>query len=79
MIHIEPITVAVIIGFIIGLTVGTIITGLTLTERRSARHWVVSLRLPEDLHHRLSEAATVAGCSLKAEIIKPLAGELPMI
>jgi hypothetical protein len=68
---VEPITVAVITGFIIGLTVGAIITGLVLTERWS-RHWVVCLRLPEELHRRLREEATVAGCSLKAEIINRL-------
>jgi len=70
--HIEPITVAVITGFIIGLTVGTIITGLAMMERRSSRHWTVSLRLPEDLHHRLKEAARDHRWDLKAEIINRL-------
>ncbi len=71
MIPVEPITLAVIAGFIIGLTVGTIITGLALMER-PLRHWVVCLRLPEELHRRLSEAATDDKCSLKAEIISRL-------
>jgi hypothetical protein len=72
MMHIEPITLAVITSFIIGLTVGAGIAGLVLTERRSARHWMVYLRLPEELHRRLSEAATDHECSLKAEIISRL-------
>jgi hypothetical protein len=71
MIHIEPITLAVIAGFIIGLTVGTIITGLALMER-PLRHWVVCIRLPEELYRRLREEATVAGWSLKAEMITRL-------
>jgi hypothetical protein len=51
------ITVAVLAGLIIGIAVGAVVAGLALTERRS-RHWVVvTLRLPEDLHHRLKEAA----------------------
>ena len=70
MIPVEPITLAVIAGFIIGLTVGTIITGLALMER-PLRHWVVCLRL-EELHRRLSEAPTDHKCSLKAEIISRL-------
>jgi hypothetical protein len=71
MMHIQPITVAVIIGFIIGLTMGAVIAGLVLTERR-ARHWIVYLRLPEELHRRLRDEATDHMCSLKAEIISRL-------
>ena len=71
MIPVEPITVAVIAGFVIGLTIGAIITGFVLMERRS-RHWIVCLRLPGDLHRRLREQATVAGWSFKAEIISRL-------
>jgi hypothetical protein len=71
MMHIQPITVAVIIGFIIGLTVGAVVAGLVLTERRS-RHWIVYLRLPEELHRRLRDEATDHMCSLKAEIINRL-------
>jgi hypothetical protein len=48
MMHIEPITLAVIAGFIIGLTVGAVIAGLAMMERRS-RHWIVCLRLPGEL------------------------------
>jgi uncharacterized membrane-anchored protein YhcB (DUF1043 family) len=65
------ITVAAVAGLIIGLALGAIITGLALTERRS-RHWIVCLRLPEELHRRLREQATVAGWSFKAEIISRL-------
>jgi Arc-like DNA binding dprotein len=65
------ITVAAVVGLIIGLTVGAVITGLALTERRS-RHWIVCLRLPKELHRSLREEATVAGWSLKAEIISRL-------
>jgi uncharacterized membrane-anchored protein YhcB (DUF1043 family) len=65
------ITVTAVVGLIVGLTVGAIITGLALTERRS-RHWIVCLRLPKELHRRLREEATVAECSLKAEIINRL-------
>jgi hypothetical protein len=71
MIPVEPITLAVIAGFIIGLTIGAIITGLALTERRS-RRWVICIRLPAELHRRLREEATVAGWSLKAEMISRL-------
>jgi hypothetical protein len=73
MMHIEPITLAVITGFIIGLTVGAVIAGLAMMERRS-RHWIVCLRLPGELHRRLNEAATDHMCSLKAEIISRLQG-----
>jgi hypothetical protein len=75
MMHIEPITVAVITGFIIGLTVGAIITGLVLMERRS-RHWIVCIRLPQELHRRLREEATDHMCSLKGEIISRLQASL---
>jgi hypothetical protein len=62
------ITVAAVAGLIVGLMLGAAIAGLALTERRS-RHWVVCLRLPQELHRRLREEATVAEWSLKAEII----------
>jgi hypothetical protein len=48
----------------------TIIAGLALMER--PRRWVVCIRLPEELHRRLREEATVAGWSFKAEIISRL-------
>jgi hypothetical protein len=63
------ITVAAVAGLIIGLTIG-VTAGLVLMER--PRRWVVCLRLPEELHHRLREEATVAEWSLKAEIITRL-------
>jgi Arc-like DNA binding domain len=75
MMHIEPITLAVIAGFIIGLTVGAVIAGLAMMERRS-RHWIVCLRLPGELHRKLREEATDHMCSLKAEIISRLEGSL---
>jgi hypothetical protein len=75
MIPVEPITVAVIAGFVIGLTIGAIITGFVLMERRS-RHWVVCLRLPQELHRRLREEATDHMCSLKAEIMNRLQASL---
>ena len=62
------VTIAVVVGLIIGLALGA--TGLALMER--PRWWTVCLRLPEELHRRLREEATVAGCSLKAEIINRL-------
>jgi hypothetical protein len=65
------ITVAILVALIIGLAFGSVIAGLALSERRS-RHWVVCIRLPEELHHRLREEATVAEWSLKAEIITRL-------
>ena len=65
------ITVAAVVGLIVGLTVGAVITGFALMERRS-RHWVVCIRLPEELHRRLREEATDHMCSLKAEIISRL-------
>ena len=65
------ITVAVITGFIIGLTVGVVVAGLVLMERRS-RHWIVCLRLPQELHRRLREEATDHMCSLKAEMLSRL-------
>jgi Arc-like DNA binding domain len=70
MMHIEPITLAVITGFMIGLTMGTIITALVLMEH--PRRWMVCVRLPGELHRRLSEAARDHMCSLKAEIINRL-------
>ncbi len=62
------VTIAVVVGLIIGLALGA--TGLALMER--PRWWTVCLRLPEELHRRLREEATVAGWSLKAEIINRL-------
>src|SRR5258708_35704847 len=64
------ITVAAVAGLIIGLALGALGAGLALIER--PRRWVVCLRLPEDLHHRLRVEATVAGWSLKAAIITRL-------
>ena len=61
------ITVAILVSLIIGLAFGSV-----MMERRSTRHWVVYLRLPEDLHRRLSEAATDHRWSLRAEIINRL-------
>ena len=65
------IIVVAVTGLIIGIAIGAIITGLALMERRS-RHWIVCLRLPEELHRRLREEATDHMCSLKAEIISRL-------
>jgi hypothetical protein len=45
--------------------------GAPLTMERP-RRWVVCVRLPEELHRRLREEATVAECSLKGEIITRL-------
>jgi len=66
------ITVAILVSLIIGLAFGSVIAGIAMMERRSTRHWVVYLRLPEDLHRRLSEAATDHRWSLRAEIINRL-------
>jgi hypothetical protein len=65
-------SITVVIGLIFGFTTGAIVAGLTLMDRP----WVVCVRLPEELHRRLSEAATVAECSLKAEIINRLQASL---
>jgi HicB-like protein involved in pilus formation len=51
-----------LIGLIFGFMTGAIVAGLTLMDRR----WVVCVRLPEDLHRRLSEEATAHGWSLRA-------------
>jgi hypothetical protein len=64
------ITVAVLAGLTIGLTIGAVVAGLVLMEH--PRRWVVCLRLPGELHRRLSEEATDHMCSLKAEIISRL-------
>ena len=61
------ITVAAVVGLIVGLMVGV---ALGLMGR--PRWWTVCLRLPEELHRRLREEATVAEWSLKAEIINRL-------
>ena len=65
------ITLATVAGLIIGIALGAGVAGLALMERRS-RHWVVCLRLPEELHRRLRQEATGAGWSLKAQIINRL-------
>jgi hypothetical protein len=65
------ITVAAVVGVIIGIALGATVGGLAMMERRS-RHWVVCIRLPEELHRRLREEATDHMCSLKAEIISRL-------
>ncbi|SRR6266446_1761708 len=64
------IPLAAVAGLVIGIALGAIIAGLVLMER--PRRWVVCLRLPEELHRRLREEATVAGWSLKAEMISRL-------
>jgi hypothetical protein len=61
------ITVGAVVGLIIGLMVG-----VALGLMGGPRWWTVCLRLPEELHRRLREEATVAGWSLKAEIISRL-------
>ena len=66
-------TVGTLIGLIFGFTTGAIVAGLTLMEQ--PRRWVVCIRLPEELHRRLSEEARDHMCSLKAEIISRLQGE----
>jgi len=66
------ITVAILVSLIIGLAFGSVIAGIAMMERRSTRHWVVYLRLSEDLYRRLSEAATDHRWSLRAEIINRL-------
>jgi hypothetical protein len=63
------ITVAVLAGLTIGLTIGAVVAGLVLMEH--PRRWVVCIRLPGELHRRLSEARDHM-CSLKAEIINRL-------
>ena len=61
------ITVAAVVGLIIGLMAGVV---LGLMGR--PRWWTVCLRLPEELHRSLREEATDHMCSLKAEIISRL-------
>jgi hypothetical protein len=65
------ITFGAVAGLIIGIVLGGVGAGLAVMEQRS-RHWIVCLRLPGELHRRLREEATVAGWSLKAEIISRL-------
>jgi len=67
-------TVATFIGLIFGLMTGTIVAGLALMEH--PRRWVVCVRLPEELHRRLSEEATDHMCSVKAEMISRLQASL---
>jgi Arc-like DNA binding domain len=57
------ITFGAVAGLIIGIVLGGVGAGLALMEQ---------LRLPGELHRRLREEATVAGWSLKAEIISRL-------
>ena len=64
------ITVAVLAGLSIGLTIGAVVAGLVLMEH--PRRWIVCVRLTGKLHLRLKEAATDHMCSLKAEIISRL-------
>jgi hypothetical protein len=64
------ITVAVLAGLSIGLTIGAVVAGLVLMEH--PRRWIVCVRLTGELHRRLQEAATDHMCSLKAEIISRL-------
>ena len=63
-------SIPLLIGLIIGLTVGVIVAGLALMEH--PRRWMVCVRLPEELHRRLSEEATDHMCSLKAEMLSRL-------
>jgi hypothetical protein len=64
MMTIQPITL------MIGIALGAVVAWLGLMEH--PRRLVVYLRLPEDLHHRLKEAATDHMWDLKAEIINRL-------
>jgi Arc-like DNA binding domain len=68
MMTIQPITL------MIGIALGAVVAWLGLMER--PRRLVVYLRLPEELHHQLSEAATAHGWDLKAEIITRLQASL---
>ncbi len=68
------ITFAAVAGLIIGIALGAVIAGLSRMEH--PRRWVVCLRLPEELHRRLREEATVAGWSLKAEMLSRLQASL---
>jgi len=68
------ITFAAVGGLIIGIALGAVIAGLSRMEH--PRRWVVCLRLPEELHRRLREEATVAGWSLKAEMLSRLQASL---
>jgi hypothetical protein len=69
------ITIAALTGLIIGLTLGAVVAGLVLMEH--PRRWVVCVRLPKELHRRLSEEAMDHMWSLKAEIINRLQASLP--
>jgi hypothetical protein len=68
------ITVAAVVGLVIGIALGAVVAGLALMGR--PRRWVVCLRLPKELHRRLREEATDHMCSLKAEIISRLEASL---
>jgi hypothetical protein len=68
------IPVAFLAGLSTGLTIGVVVAALVLMEH--PRRWLVCVRLPGDLHRRLSEAATDHMCSLKAEIINRLQASL---
>jgi hypothetical protein len=49
------ITVAVLAGLTIGLTIAAVVAGLVLMEH--PRRWIVCVRLSGELHRRLREAA----------------------
>jgi Arc-like DNA binding dprotein len=66
----DPIILVILAALIVGLIAGVVVGALALMEH--PRRWTVCLRLPEDLHHRLKEAATDHGWSLKAEMINRL-------
>ena len=68
----DPITIAALAGSVTGLVVGAAVAGIACFERRS-------LRLPEELQHRLSDEAAVNGQSLRAEIIARLEQSLEAV
>jgi hypothetical protein len=66
----DPTILVILAALVVGLAVGAAVAGIALMEH--PRHWTVCLRLPEELHHLLREAARDHRWDLKAEIISRL-------
>ena len=63
-------------GTVLGLTVGSGITGFICLERRP-HPWSIVLRLPPHLYDRLRQSARVNSRGLGAEIVKRLEEAMP--
>jgi hypothetical protein len=64
------ITLALIVGAVIGIALGIAVTLICTMER--PWFWFVFVRIPQSLHARLQAAADARGRKLKDEIVKRL-------